>query len=239
MTSCCGGDANLADEALRAVMGAPLAPAAAMDGGKVRVEYIGTDRGAQTWEYPFGSTIRLGNNTIDRYRDVTPAQAEWLREHGIPIRVVPVFDGPDAPTEPLPILQPTDVLTPDAVNTKVLRPRDAMIAAIMPCRGRAEQTVRNMRRLLATAGDVEWQLICMVDRDPAVMRRSLRPICQSGGWTGEPGYWHALQQATDYWHEFDLIVNLANDLLPGQHWLSRAAMRVPRDVRSVRPARLQ
>jgi hypothetical protein len=123
MTSCCGGDANLADEALRAVMGAPLAPAAAMDGGKVRVEYIGTDYGAQTWEYPLGSTIRLGNNTIDRYRDVTPAQAEWLREHGIPIRVVPVFDGPDAPPEPMPILKPTDVLTPDAVSTKVLRPK--------------------------------------------------------------------------------------------------------------------
>lgn len=122
MTSCCGGDSDLAQIAQSAVMGAPLAAAAPMDGGKVRVEYIGDDRGAQTWEYPFGSTIRLGNNTIDRFRDVTPEQAQWLKEMGVPVRVVPTFDGPDAPS-PLPILQATDVLTPDAAQTKVLRPK--------------------------------------------------------------------------------------------------------------------
>jgi glycosyl transferase family 2 len=123
MATCCGGDADLAALAQNAVAGASGAPAAAMEGGKVRVEYIGDDRGAQTWEYPFGHTIRLGNNTIDRYRDVTPEQADWLRSIGVPIRVVPVFDGPEAP-EPLPILKPTDVLTPDA-QTKVLRPKRA------------------------------------------------------------------------------------------------------------------
>lgn len=98
-----------------------------------------------------------------------------------------------------------------------------MIAAIMPCRGRAEQTVRNVRRLLATAGQVEWQLICMIDRDPAVndaLAQADVPVWRMA--TTQPGYWHALQQATDYWREFDLFVNLANDLLPGQHWLQRA-----------------
>jgi GT2 family glycosyltransferase len=102
-----------------------------------------------------------------------------------------------------------------------------MIAAIMPCRGRPEQTVRNVKRLLATAGMEQgpetWQLICMVDRDPAVMGALANadlPIWRMD--SARPGYWHALQQATDYWHEFDLIVNLANDLLPGQHWLARA-----------------
>lgn len=122
MSSCCGGDSDLARIAQQAVLDAPLTPAAPMAGGKVRVEYIGEDQGAQTWEHPFGHTIRLGNNTIDRYRDVTPEQAQWLRDMNIPIRVVPIFDGP-APPEPLPILQPTDVLTPDAVATKVLRPK--------------------------------------------------------------------------------------------------------------------
>lgn len=123
MAGCCGGDATLADLAQQAVAGAPMAAAAAMQDGKVRVEYIGDDRGAQTWEYPFGHTIRLGNNAIDRFRDVTPAQAAWLKSIGVPIRVVPVFDGPDAPA-PLPILRPTDVLTPDSA-TKVLRPKGA------------------------------------------------------------------------------------------------------------------
>lgn len=99
------------------------------------------------------------------------------------------------------------------------------IAAIMPCRGRPEQTVRNVRRLLATAGDVDWQLICMIDRDPAVndaLSQADLPVWRMA--TTQPGYWHALQQATDYWRvDFTHIVNLANDLLPGQHWLQRAA----------------
>jgi hypothetical protein len=121
MASCCGGDADLAQIAANAALGAPMPPAAEMDGGKVRVEYIGDDKGAQTWEYPFGSTIRLGNNTIDRYRDITPEQAQWLKEMNIPIRVVPIFDGPEPPS-PLPILKPTDVLTPDTAKA-ALRPK--------------------------------------------------------------------------------------------------------------------
>jgi hypothetical protein len=121
MASCCGGDADLAAIAQQAALSAPMPDAAPMDGGKVRVEYIGDDRGAQTWEHPFGHTIRLGNNAVDRFRDVTPAQARWLKEMNIPIRVVPVFDDPGAPT-PLPILQPTDVLTPDTAK-QALRPK--------------------------------------------------------------------------------------------------------------------
>jgi hypothetical protein len=121
MSTCCGGDADLAVIAQNAALGAPLPPAAAMAGDKVRVEYLGEEKGSQTWEYPDrASPIRLGNNAIDRYKDVTPEQAEWLRDHGIPIRVVPIFDQPDPPP-PLPILQPTDVLTPDSAT--VLRPR--------------------------------------------------------------------------------------------------------------------
>jgi hypothetical protein len=102
-----------------------------------------------------------------------------------------------------------------------------MIAAIMPCRGRADQTVRNVRRLLSTAGMEQgpetWQLICMVDRDPVVDRalaQSDLPLWRMD--SQRKGYWNALAEATDYWPEFDLIVNLANDLLPGQHWLQRA-----------------
>jgi hypothetical protein len=122
MSACCGGDADLVGAAQGASLGAPLPPAAAMEGNKVRVEYLGEEKGSQTWDYPDRhSAIRLGNNAIDRYKDITLDQADWLKEHGIPIRVVPIFDQPDAPT-PLPILQPTDVLTPDA-SSKVIRPR--------------------------------------------------------------------------------------------------------------------
>lgn len=121
MASCCGGDAELAVIAQAAALGAPLAQAAPMEGDKARVEYIGDDKGAQTWEHPIGVTIRLGNNAVDRFRDVTPVQAQWLIDMGVPIRVVPVFDDPGAPA-PLPILKPTDVLTPESA-AKVLRPK--------------------------------------------------------------------------------------------------------------------
>jgi hypothetical protein len=98
-----------------------------------------------------------------------------------------------------------------------------MIAAIMPCRGRAEQTVTNLRRMIATAGPVEYQLICVVDRDPVVLRSLADadlPVWSIK--SARPGYWHALKQATDYWPEFAFVANLANDLLPGQYWLTRA-----------------
>lgn len=98
------------------------------------------------------------------------------------------------------------------------------VAAIMPCRGRAEQTVANVRRLLTTAGDVDWQLICMVDRDPAVMGALANadlPVWRMD--TEKKGYWYALQQATDYWRvDFTHIASLANDLIPVGPWLRRA-----------------
>lgn len=99
-----------------------------------------------------------------------------------------------------------------------------MIAAIMPCRGRAEQTVRNVRRLLATAGAVEWQLTCIgSDREHDVLLAcsaagaKVRHILDAQRLT----YWQALAEETRL-SDTELIANLANDLLPGQHWLQRA-----------------
>lgn len=96
------------------------------------------------------------------------------------------------------------------------------VAAIIPCRGRAAQTVANVRRLLATAGDVGWHLQCVVDGDPLLMeqiRYQLTdvPIVVT---EGQLGYWRALALMT---HATDapLLVNLANDLIPGRHWLAR------------------
>jgi hypothetical protein len=99
-----------------------------------------------------------------------------------------------------------------------------MIAAIMPCRGRIDQTIRNVKRLLATAGDVEWRLY-LVGATPDVRplakqidptRVAIQTVAQE-----RAPYWQALQAM---WYETDepLLVNLANDLLPGQHWLQRA-----------------
>lgn len=101
-----------------------------------------------------------------------------------------------------------------------------MIAAILPCRGRVEQTIANVRRLLDTAGaGVMWHLWCVVDNDP----EAYRALGVFG--TGEitrltldidrkSGYWSAMELATDE-ADAPLICNLANDLLPGRDWLAR------------------
>ncbi len=98
------------------------------------------------------------------------------------------------------------------------------IAAILPCRGRAEQTVRNVRRLLATAGAVDWRLICIGgDAEQDVLL-----ACSAAGakvrhilGRGRLTYWQALDEETELC-DAPLLCNLANDLLPGQHWLQRA-----------------
>ena len=107
------------------------------------------------------------------------------------------------------------------------------IAAIMPCRGRAEQTVTNVRRLLATAGmdhGCEWYFYLTAGREDSGMIAEI--ASQIAGETGASiglmssresrlSYWQALVVATRV-SDAPLLVNLANDLLPGQHWLKRA-----------------
>lgn len=97
------------------------------------------------------------------------------------------------------------------------------VAAIMPCRGRVEQTVRNVKRLLATAGDVDWRLYLVgVVADVQPLAGLAGPRVTIVAAPGERlTYWQAMQLGTQHSAE-QLIANLANDLLPGQHWLARA-----------------
>lgn len=94
----------------------------------------------------------------------------------------------------------------------------------MPCRGRADQTVANVKRLLATAGYDNWQLICVVDGDREVYDaiREALPGTTVGGSQHRQGYWRCLQQGMQQVTDNTYLVNLANDLLPGQFWLRRA-----------------
>lgn len=98
------------------------------------------------------------------------------------------------------------------------------VTAILPCRGRPEQTVRNVQRLLATAGDVEWRLTCIgteTERELLISLSHLGVHTRCVLDRERLTYWQAMQHETDL-SDSDLICNLANDLLPGQHWLQRA-----------------
>ena len=104
-----------------------------------------------------------------------------------------------------------------------------MIAAIMPCRGRKEQTVANVRRLMATAGGVDWHLYLAGGENEVGL---IWKACSEADITGERvsmvttaaqrvTYWQALEMVTRN-TDAPLICNLANDLLPGRDWISRA-----------------
>ena len=114
------------------------------------------------------------------------------------------------------------------------------IAAIMPCRGRPGQTVANVKRLLATAG-MPFKLLCVIDGDPSLQEALAIPgtdVIFSTKWSSTPptervGYWRSLVAGTEWVLRESThmqtgepyithFVNLANDLLPGQHWLRRA-----------------
>jgi hypothetical protein len=100
-----------------------------------------------------------------------------------------------------------------------------VIAAIMPCKGRAEQTVRNVQRLLATAHKHHartWQLYCVMadDDDTPAIELSQHCIAMQVA-TDRLTYWQALTYATER-TDADLIVNLANDLWACDGWLATA-----------------
>lgn len=97
------------------------------------------------------------------------------------------------------------------------------IAAILPCRGRPTQTVTNVRRLLATA-EYPMQLIAVGARHESDLMGTLRRETKIETFCHDCErltYWQALQWATSRVDASHLI-GLANDLIPGMHWLQRA-----------------
>lgn len=127
MSGCCGGDSGLATIAAQAVRGAPQPDARPMEGDMIRIEYIGDERGTITWEPTPGRRIQLGNNARARYADVTPAEAAWISERA-PVRVVPLFDSPDAPPPLKPVAPESAALTATD-EAKALKPKRQPVPA--------------------------------------------------------------------------------------------------------------
>lgn len=96
-----------------------------------------------------------------------------------------------------------------------------MIAAIMPCKGRPKQTVHNVQRLLATAGDVEWDLHLVVSGDAELVEQVRGLVPKLTIWTLPLTYWQALMLVTMNIYT-PLICNLANDLWACDGWLATA-----------------
>lgn len=101
------------------------------------------------------------------------------------------------------------------------------VVAILPCRGRKEQTEDCVRRLLATERmkhGLDWQLVLSSGQEDADVVESIAKKTNTFGLIAtEPrlSYWQALQEATNR-YEATYYVCLANDLLPAVQWLSSA-----------------
>lgn len=99
------------------------------------------------------------------------------------------------------------------------------VSVLIPCKGRAAQTTALIDRLLQPeiAGAVAWELICIVDDDPDV-DAALAPYADRIGIISlaeRHGYWKALGVASAQ-ARGRLLVNAANDVLPGLRWIERA-----------------
>jgi hypothetical protein len=104
------------------------------------------------------------------------------------------------------------------------------ISVIMPCKGRAAQTVGVIPRLFGTAGNVAWELICVVDEDAEVVEAltAFNAMQRADGFPEvaivelpeRQGYWKALAHGSRV-ARGSLLANIANDVLPGLRWLER------------------
>ena len=105
------------------------------------------------------------------------------------------------------------------------------IVAILPCRGRKEQTRDCTHRLLATSGmryGIDWQLVLVGGKDDEELIADIsRDANVYGLIEQEPQltYWTALQRASDDF-DADYYISLANDLLPVVNWLSIAHQKM-------------
>jgi hypothetical protein len=102
------------------------------------------------------------------------------------------------------------------------------IHVVMPVHGRMMQTVDCMKRLKAMAGyPASYTAIGGLHNDATLML--LDGICtvmrsQSASLT----YWYALHMATAHLPDDAYVVNVANDVLPCAHWLTRYAEHIKR-----------
>lgn len=94
-------------------------------------------------------------------------------------------------------------------------------------KGRAAKSVACITRLLSTA-DAPFHIVVVTDDDPEAAAAIGAEV---PGWQGcvslielpkRGGYWHAVSVGANAQQEFSHVLNLANDLLPGRQWLSRA-----------------
>lgn len=99
------------------------------------------------------------------------------------------------------------------------------VVVVMPVRGRAEQSIECMKRLMKFASYHATFIAVGGHEDLATINRIASEV---SGVIAVPyndkkaTYWQALKRATDALPDDALVVNVANDLIPAIHWLRNA-----------------
>lgn len=98
------------------------------------------------------------------------------------------------------------------------------VQVVMPVRGRQEQTLTAMRRLINTA-TYQAKYVAVSGSEDVKTLEMLAGLYDVKAFKAESPtltYWQALQSATLYEPDHTLIVTVANDVLPVIHWLRNA-----------------
>ena len=114
------------------------------------------------------------------------------------------------------------------------------VLGVMPVKGRAQKSVACITRLLSTS-DYPLHIVAVTDEDEEAAAAISAELT---GWQGcvslielplRGGYWNAVAVGAKSKPEYSHVLNLANDLLPGRQWLSRAVAAYERHF-GVEPA---
>lgn len=98
-----------------------------------------------------------------------------------------------------------------------------IVSLLMPVKGRPQQTASLIERIFSTTGRIAFELLIGIDDDEACYQAlaRYRDRCILVNAKPRRGYWKMLSYLSQY-AEGRLLSNIANDVLPGLYWLTRA-----------------
>lgn len=100
------------------------------------------------------------------------------------------------------------------------------VTGLMPVKGRLEQTMELIPRLFATVGNLgnaRFDLVVIADDDKPIfdaVKAANFPNVTLVSNVPRKGYWNSLAEGAKH-TDAPMLINLANDLIPGREWLSR------------------
>lgn len=106
-----------------------------------------------------------------------------------------------------------------------------LVMAVIPCRGRLNQTLEVIERIKYTE-KIPFRIVTVAGQEDKNVVEATKSMGAEGIVSNKSKltYWEALQLATDTFTSEPLIANLSNDLKPGNHWLRNALIAYDKKI---------